>query len=66
MYRHNEQTIKVKELIDSGVIGKLHLIRGEFTYPRQFCEGDIKRYPYTGRAWRFFLSSFPRPLVCPT
>lgn len=33
MYRHHPQTIKVKELIDSGALGDLRLIRGAFTFP---------------------------------
>ncbi|HEY3289980.1 MAG TPA: Gfo/Idh/MocA family oxidoreductase [Anaerolineae bacterium] len=32
MYRHHPQTIKVKELVDSGAIGQLRLIRGSFTF----------------------------------
>ena len=32
MYRHHPQTLRVKELIESGTIGKLQLIRGAFTY----------------------------------
>ena len=32
MYRHHPQTLKVKELIESGAIGKLQLIRGSFTF----------------------------------
>jgi len=32
MYRHHLQTIKVKELVESGAIGKLRLVRGSFTY----------------------------------
>ena len=32
MYRHHPQTLKVKELIDGGAIGKLQLIRGSFTF----------------------------------
>lgn len=32
MYRHHPQTLKVKELVESGVIGKLQLIRGSFTF----------------------------------
>ena len=32
MYRHHPQTLKVKELVDSGVLGKLQLIKGAFTY----------------------------------
>jgi len=32
MYRHHLQTIKVQELVESGAIGKLRLVRGSFTY----------------------------------
>jgi len=32
MYRHHAQTLKVKELVDSGAIGKLQLIKGSFTF----------------------------------
>jgi len=32
MYRHHPQTLKVKELVDGGVIGKLQVIRGGFTF----------------------------------
>ena len=32
MYRHHPQTLKVKELVDGGAIGKLQLVRGSFTF----------------------------------
>ncbi len=32
MYRHHPQTLKVKEMVDSGSIGKLQLIRGVFSF----------------------------------
>jgi predicted dehydrogenase len=32
MYRHHAQTLKVQELIKSGAVGMLRLIRGAFTY----------------------------------
>ena len=32
MYRHHPQTLKVKEMIDSGAIGKLQLVKGSFTF----------------------------------
>ncbi|GMV32305.1 MAG: gfo/Idh/MocA family oxidoreductase [Chloroflexi bacterium CFX1] len=32
MYRHHEQTLKVKALTEEGAIGKLQLIRGAFTF----------------------------------
>jgi len=35
MYRHHPYTLKVKELVDSGAIGKLRLIRGSFSFNLQ-------------------------------
>ncbi len=32
MYRHHAQTLKVKEIVDSSVLGKLQLIKGAFTF----------------------------------
>jgi len=32
MYRHHPQTLKVKELVESGAIGRLQTIRGSFTF----------------------------------
>lgn len=32
MYRHHMQTLKVKEILDSGTLGKLQLIKGAFTF----------------------------------
>jgi xylose dehydrogenase (NAD/NADP) len=32
MYRHNPQTKKLKELVDSGTIGELRLVRSAFSY----------------------------------
>jgi xylose dehydrogenase (NAD/NADP) len=32
MYRHHTQTLKIKEMIDGGELGKIQLIRGTFTY----------------------------------
>ena len=33
MYRHHPQTLKVKELVEGGAIGRLQVIRGGFTFP---------------------------------
>jgi len=41
MYRHHAQTLKVKEIIDSGALGKLQLIKGAFTFTLTR-EGDIR------------------------
>ena len=32
MYRHNPQTKRLKELVESGAIGELRLIRSAFSY----------------------------------
>lgn len=32
MYRHHTQTLKIKELVDSGAIGDLQLIKGSFSF----------------------------------
>lgn len=41
MYRHHPQTLKVKEIVDSGDLGKLQFIRGSFTFTITR-EGDIR------------------------
>lgn len=41
MYRHHAQTLKVKELVESGAIGELQLIKGAFTFALTR-EGDIR------------------------
>ena len=35
MYRHNPQTARLKELVDSGAIGSLQLVRAAFSFPVQ-------------------------------
>jgi xylose dehydrogenase (NAD/NADP) len=47
MYRHHAQTLKVKEIVDSGVLGKLQFIRGAFTFTISR-EGDIRLQKETG------------------
>ncbi|CAG1014076.1 D-xylose 1-dehydrogenase (NADP+) [Anaerolineales bacterium] len=47
MYRHHPQTLKVKELVDSGVLGKIQLIKGAFTFTLTR-EGDIRSKKETG------------------
>ncbi|MBI5964297.1 MAG: Gfo/Idh/MocA family oxidoreductase [Chloroflexi bacterium] len=47
MYRHHAQTLKVKEIVDSGVLGKLQLIKGAFTFTLTR-EGDIRLKKETG------------------
>jgi len=33
MYRHHAQTLRIKEMVDTGAIGKIQLIRGAFSFP---------------------------------
>jgi len=47
MYRHHPQTLKAKELVESGRIGKLQAIRGSFTFPIH-TEADIRLDPEMG------------------
>jgi D-xylose 1-dehydrogenase (NADP+, D-xylono-1,5-lactone-forming) len=44
MYRHNPQTKKLKELVDSGTIGELRLIRSAFSYG-MYDEENIRLRP---------------------
>ncbi len=41
MYRHHPQTLKVKELVDDGKLGKLQMVKGSFTFVLKR-EGDIR------------------------
>lgn len=41
MYRHHPQTLRVKEIVDAGGIGKVQLIRGTFTFMLKR-EGDVR------------------------
>jgi predicted dehydrogenase len=47
MYRHHPQTLKVKELVDGGAIGKLRLVRGAFTFSHNR-PGDVRLDPALG------------------
>jgi xylose dehydrogenase (NAD/NADP) len=42
MYRHHPQTLRIKQLIESGAIGDLHLVRGAFTFNLDR-PGDVRR-----------------------
>ena len=47
MYRHHPQTLKVQELVSSGSLGTLKLIRGFFSYVLSR-EGDVRLNPEWG------------------
>ena len=47
MYRHHPQTLKVKELVDSGILGDVRVIKGDFTFNIRD-EGDVRLNPDLG------------------
>ena len=58
MYRHHAQTLKVKEMVDSGVLGKLQLIKGAFTFTLTR-EGDIRSKQETGGGSIWDIGCYP-------
>jgi predicted dehydrogenase len=44
MYRHNPQTLRLKELVDGGAIGELRLVRSTFSYAL-YDEANIRLRP---------------------
>jgi predicted dehydrogenase len=58
MYRHHPQTLKVKQLVDDGILGKVKLIRGSFTY--QFTrEGNYRADPTMGGGALWDIGCYP-------
>lgn len=47
MYRHHPQTLRVKELVDSGAIGEVRVIKGAFTFNLTNPD-DVRLYPKMG------------------
>ena len=47
MYRHHPQTLKVQEMVKSGSLGALKLLRGSFTYEMTY-ENNIRANPDIG------------------
>ncbi len=58
MYRHHVQTLKVKELVDGGALGRLQLIRGAFTF-NLTREGDIRSKKETGGGSIWDIGCYP-------
>jgi D-xylose 1-dehydrogenase (NADP+, D-xylono-1,5-lactone-forming) len=58
MYRHHAQTLMVKELVDSGVLGKIQLIKGAFTFSLTH-EGDIRSKKETGGGSIWDIGCYP-------
>jgi D-xylose 1-dehydrogenase (NADP+, D-xylono-1,5-lactone-forming) len=58
MYRHHAQTLKVKEIVDSGTLGELQLIKGAFTFTLTH-EGDIRSKQETGGGSIWDIGCYP-------
>lgn len=58
MYRHHPQTLQVKELVESGAIGRLQLIRGSFTF-RMKSDTNIRLYPEMGGGSLWDVGCYP-------
>ena len=58
MYRHHLQTIKVKELVDSGILGRLRLVKGEFTFSIKN-EEDVRLDPDLGGGSIWDIGCYP-------
>ena len=48
MYRHNPQTLKVKEMLDSGVLGRIRLAHGAFTFFLDTSAENVRLKPEMG------------------
>ena len=58
MYRHHPQTLKVKEMVDSGMIGDLCFIRGSFTFGLNQTD-DIRFDPALGGGSIWDIGCYP-------
>jgi D-xylose 1-dehydrogenase (NADP+, D-xylono-1,5-lactone-forming) len=58
MYRHHPQTLKVKELVTSGAIGKLQAVRGAFTFKIK-SENNIRLSPEMGGGALWDVGCYP-------
>jgi predicted dehydrogenase len=58
MYRHHPQTLKVKELLDSGAIGKLRFLRGSFSFPLTR-PNDVRLRPEWGGGCLWDVGCYP-------
>lgn len=58
MYRHHPQTLKVKELVDSGALGKLRLIHGVFSF-NLASESDVRLDPALGGGSIWDIGCYP-------
>jgi predicted dehydrogenase len=62
MYRHHPQTLKVKALIDEGVIGHVMTVRSSFTFTLAR-EGDVRLDPALGGGGLWDVGCYPVSLA---
>jgi xylose dehydrogenase (NAD/NADP) len=58
MYRHHAQTLKVKEIVDSGALGQLQLIKGAFTFALNR-EGNFRYFKDMGGGSIWDIGCYP-------
>jgi D-xylose 1-dehydrogenase (NADP+, D-xylono-1,5-lactone-forming) len=58
MYRHHPQTLRVKELLDSGAIGGLRYLRGSFSFPLTR-PNDVRLRPEWGGGCLWDVGCYP-------
>ena len=58
MYRHHPQTLKVQELVRSGSLGSLKLVRGSFSYVLSR-DGDVRLDPEMGGGSLWDVGCYP-------
>jgi len=58
MYRHHPQTLKVKELLDSGTIGRLRFLRGSFSF-QLTRPNDVRLRPEWGGGCLWDVGCYP-------
>jgi D-xylose 1-dehydrogenase (NADP+, D-xylono-1,5-lactone-forming) len=58
MYRHHPQTLKVKEMIDAGLVGQVQVIRGAFHFVLDH-ENDIRLDPAMGGGALWDVGCYP-------
>jgi predicted dehydrogenase len=58
MYRHHPQTLKVQELVKSGALGDVKLIRGSFSFVLSR-EGDVRLSPELGGGSIWDIGCYP-------
>ena len=58
MYRTHPQTLKVKQLVDSGKLGKVKVVRGSFTYDETPSD-SYRRNPEMGGGGLWDVGSYP-------